>query len=127
MCSGRDAQQKRFTPTHASSCHCLRRAALAFPHACLIHPFLSTQNKIYENANYGLALAASTTDVMPWVNDNEDMVLPYTKGWYDAYIAWNMNFVASQGSMILFPKLLIPSVLCTDGQQARAAVSSYIP
>ena len=84
------------------------------------------QNKVYDNANYGLALAASTTDVMPWVED-QDMVLPYTKGWYDAYIAWNMNFVASQGSMILFPKLLIPSVLCTDGQQARAAVSSYIP
>jgi hypothetical protein len=103
------------------------------------------------NAEYGLALAASTTDMMPWVIDNT-MVFPYTKGWFDACepcpplfhmicsyghatrshvipncrprslcadIAWNLNFVTSLGSTVVFPKLFIPSVMCTTDQNVR--------
>ena len=74
---------------------------------------------VTENTDIGLALASSSTDVMPWVDVNHDLVWPFTKGWYDGYIAWNMNFVAGQGSLNIFPKLFIPSVMCTSQQNVR--------
>jgi hypothetical protein len=33
------------------------------------------------NTKYGIALAASTTDMMPW-EEKHNLVLPYTKGWF---------------------------------------------
>ena len=41
-------------------------------------------NGVAENANYGIALAAATTDMLPWVNRDGNLVMPYTKGWFDA-------------------------------------------
>jgi hypothetical protein len=40
---------------------------------------VATRSGVYENAEYGLALAASTTDMMPWVNHDDNMIMPYTK------------------------------------------------
>jgi len=72
-----------------------------------------------QNANLGIALAASTTDSLPISNDNRDLVMPYRKGWYDAYIAWNLIFVSSLDSTLIFPKLLIPSIVCTAQKEIR--------
>ena len=75
---------------------------------------------VFDNTNYGIALAASSIDMMPWVDNHKDLVWPYSKGWYDGYIAWNMNFVAGVGSLKVFPNLFIPSVMCTAKHDVRA-------
>ena len=38
----------------------------------------------------------------------------FEQNWYDAYVAWNLNFVSQWNQLLYVPKLLIPSVLCTN-------------
>ena len=42
---------------------------------------------VLENVDLGLALAASTTDMMSWTDSDGNLRYPYTKGWFDAYVS----------------------------------------
>jgi hypothetical protein len=37
-----------------------------------------------EMAEYGMAIAADTTSMMPWIDEVHAIRWPYTKGWFDA-------------------------------------------
>ena len=82
--------------------------------------YIDLYNEVDENADMAIALAASTTDVLPWGSDpGGNMELPYSKAWYDSYLAWNLNYVATFPSINYIPKLLIPSVLCSANDTVR--------
>lgn len=100
---------------------------------------------VIENADIGLALAASVTTAVPYVDGaqrsshrtvalhshkksvfdpscttgQQNLIFSFSKEWFDAYTAWNLNYVTHFQSLHLVSKLLIPSILCTDDSSVR--------
>ena len=72
------------------------------------------------NAGIGVALAASVFSAMPSVDSNQNFIFPFTKGWFDAYNVWNLNYVTNFNNLHLPTKLLIPSLLCTSDASVRS-------
>ncbi|CAB9503476.1 expressed unknown protein [Seminavis robusta] len=71
---------------------------------------LDIVNGFEANARVGVALAANV-QFAPVIEDHKQK-WPLGEHWVNAYISWNLAFVASLGN-ILPSKLLIPSVACT--------------
>ena len=74
---------------------------------------------IEQNTDLGLALAASTVDMMPWVDGDSNFKFPFAKGWFDAYVSWYLNHASQHGHAIGLQPLLVPSVLCTSEHTVR--------
>jgi len=74
---------------------------------------------IKENADIGLALAASVTTAVPYVDGQQNLIFSFSKEWFDAYIAWNLNYVTNFPNLHVVSSLLIPSILCTDDSNVR--------
>jgi len=71
------------------------------------------------NADIGVTLAASAVTATPYVGSEERLVWSFSKEWFDAYNAWNLNYVTTFNTLHLPPKLLIPSILCTSDDSVR--------
>ncbi len=74
---------------------------------------------IHSNVDLGLMLAVGSLDQLPYFADGGmDAALDYplSKAYVDAYVAWNINYVSQFGTIFYLPKLLIPSVLCSDDE-----------
>ena len=66
---------------------------------------------LIENADLGITLAAATADMFSWVPDSDSKSFPFTKGWYDAYLAWNMIYVSNFGNFDNVGTTMIRKVL----------------
>lgn len=66
-----------------------------------------------QNARVGIALASKMKAGV--FAEEKNVLTQLSKGWIDAYIAWNFAFVYTSTSAIdKIVKLLIPSISCTD-------------
>ena len=74
---------------------------------------------VVENADIGIALAASSASAVPRLDTEQNVVMSFSKEWLDAYNAWNLNYVTNYKTLHLIPKLLVPSVLCTADVDVR--------
>ena len=49
----------------------------------------------------------------------QNLIFSFSKEWFDAYIAWNLNYVTNFPNLHVVSSLLIPSILCTDDSNVR--------
>ena len=75
-----------------------------------------------DNVAVGVALAVHAQGTIPYMAAGDGRLrFPFGKQWVDSYNAWNMAFVSQFNDFQFFPKLLIPSVQCTDSSYQHRA------
>lgn len=89
--------------------------------------YVDLQQGLDDNVAIALALATHAQGAIPQVTSEDLFRWPLGKDWVDAYNAWNLAFVAQFHDIQFFPKLLIPSVLCSDGAGHETFAAARVP
>ena len=92
----------------------VKQVVLLLPHTHInrMDPSNKSLQSPESTVSHGLALAVSGSN-HHGILDTSNLRTELGKEWVDAYIAWNIAFVASSVSASISVKLFIPSVVCT--------------